>query len=191
MAGFRDRHFPSLGFVAVAVLLLVGLGAAFVYSGLYEIGADVPHSAAVSWTIEQLRDRAIAHHARNIAPPADLGDPKRIAAGAGLYSEMCSQCHLAPGMAKTEISQGLYPAPPELVGSTDLTPGQRFWIVKHGVKLTAMPAWGRTHDDVLIWDLAAFLGKLPSLSPAQYRALVKSAPQDHDEMMREMPPVAH
>jgi hypothetical protein len=50
-----------------------------------------------------------------------------------------------------------------------------------------MPAWGRTHSDDLIWDMVAFVRKLPSLSAEQYQALVKSAPADHDTMMRDMP----
>ena len=46
-----------------------------------------------------------------------------------------------------------------------------------------MAAWGRTHDDTLIWDMVALLRKLPALSPAQCHALVRSAPEDHDDMM--------
>jgi mono/diheme cytochrome c family protein len=58
--------------------------------------------------------------------------------------------------------------------------------VKHGIKATGMPAWGVTHDDELLWDVVAFLRKLPDLSPDQYQALVKSAPKTHEEMMQKM-----
>jgi mono/diheme cytochrome c family protein len=180
------RHLPSLAFVAIAGSALAGLSGAFVYAGLYNIGADAPHSRFVYWALENLRDRAIAHHAREIAVPPDLGDAKRIATGAGLYAEMCSGCHLAPGMERTEISQGLYPTAPELARESDLSPARQFWVIKHGVKLSAMPAWGRTHDDQLIWDMVAFLRKLPTLSAQQYEAAVKNAPADHDETMAEM-----
>ena len=143
--------------------------------------------APTYWLIEHLRDRSIAVRARGIKVPADLGDPKRIAVGAGLYADMCSGCHLAPGMEKTEISQGLYPSAPELSRGVDDSPAEEFWTIKHGVKLTAMAAWGRTHNDKLIWDMVAFIRQLPSLSPAQYQAAVKSAPADHAEMMKDMP----
>ena len=180
------RHLPSLAFVAVAALVLAGFAGAFVYAGLYNIGADAPHSRFVYGVLETLRDRAIAHHSRNVVAPPDLGDPQRVAIGAGLYAEMCSSCHLAPGMEKTEISQGLYPQAPELARASDLSPGEMFWTIKHGVKLSAMPAWGRTHNDTLIWDMVAFVRKLPTLTPAQYQAAIKSAPADHDETMKEM-----
>ena len=137
--------------------------------------------------IQNLRDRSIAVRARNIQVPADLNDPKRIATGAGLYTEMCSGCHLGPGLEKTEISQGLYPQAPELFRTLGHTPAQEFWMIKHGVKMTAMPAWGRTHSDDRMWDMVAFVRQLPSMSPEQYQAAIKSAPEDHDAMMRDMP----
>jgi hypothetical protein len=49
-----------------------------------------------------------------------------------------------------------------------------------------MPAWGVTHDDELLWDVVAFLRKLPELTADQYQTLVKSGPKSHDEMMHEM-----
>jgi len=96
---------------------------------------------------------------------------------------MCSLCHLAPGMKRTEISWGLYPRAPELRRGSNLTPAEEFWVVKHGLKMTGMPAWGVTHDDELLWDIVAFLRKLPELSADQYQTLVKNAPQTHEEMM--------
>jgi mono/diheme cytochrome c family protein len=180
------RHFPSWPFVGLAGVAIGALAGVFIYSGMYDIGADAPHTRPVYWLIETLRDRSIAVHARAVRAPADLSDPGRISKGAGLYADMCSGCHLAPGMEKTEISQGLYPSAPQLSRGAH-TPAQEFWIIKHGVKLTAMPAWGRTNSDELIWDMVAFIRKLPSLSPAQYQAIVKSEPEDHDAMMRDMP----
>ncbi|HEY8435285.1 MAG TPA: cytochrome c [Sphingomicrobium sp.] len=179
------RHLPSTAFVAVVLIVIAALAGAFVYTGVYNIAADAPHSGLVSGLLQELRERAIARGARDIPVPRDLGDPRRIAAGAGLYQEMCTGCHLGPGIEASELNQGLYPSAPDLA-RTDLPPAQQFWTIKHGVKLTAMPAWGKTHSDDLIWDMVAFIQKLPKMSPQQYKALVASAPQDHDEMMHAM-----
>ena len=46
-----------------------------------------------------------------------------------------------------------------------------------------MPAWGKTHSDDLIWDMVAFIRQMPKLSPDQYKKLVASAPESHEEMM--------
>jgi Cytochrome C oxidase, cbb3-type, subunit III len=152
------------------------------YAGIYNIAADVPHTQPVYWLLNTLRDRSIAVRATDIVVPHDLDDPKRIASSAGQYAEMCSGCHLAPGMKRTEISRGLYPRAPELRKSR-LTPAEQFWIVKHGVKMTGMPAWGVTHNDELCRSIPA---EAAELTPEQYQTLVKSTPKTHDEMMQEM-----
>ena len=181
------RHLPSALFLGLAALLIAAFAGAFVFAGVYNIGADAPHYRPVYMALEQLRDRAIAHHARNIIVPADLNSPTRISTGAGLYTEMCTGCHLGPGLEKTEMSQGLYPQAPELARGQDHSAAEQFWTIKHGIKLSAMPAWGRTHDDQLIWDMVAFVRALPKMSPDQYKAAIASAPADHDEMMKDMP----
>ncbi|QPI75769.1 c-type cytochrome [Sphingobium sp. Cam5-1] len=181
------KHFPSGPFIAVAALVGGALAGIVVYVGAYDIGADSPHTRPVYWLIEQLRDRSIAVRARNVGVPANLTDMKRLQSGAGLYTEMCSGCHLAPGLEKSEISQGLYPKAPELFREPQRSPREQFWIIKHGVKLTAMPAWGKTHSDELIWDMVAFVRQLPKMTPAQYQAALASAPEDHDAMMKDMP----
>lgn len=172
--------------LVAAVIIVAGAAWLTIYSGAYNIAADAPHTSPVLWILNTIRNRSITAHAVGITIPADLGDQKRIAAGAGLYNEMCSGCHLGPGLERTEISQGIYPRAPELSRGVDLTPQQEFWVIKHGIKLTGMAAWGPTHNDTLIWDMVAFLRKLPSLSPAQYQVAVKSAPEDHAEMMKDM-----
>ena len=173
------------GRVAGALLVLVCAIAVGVYAGLYNIAADVPHTRPIYWLFETAREYSVAARSRDIVVPNDLDDANRISKGAGQYAEMCRGCHLAPGMKRTEISRGLYPRAPELRHKTDLTPAEQFWIVKHGVKMTGMPAWGVTHDDDLLWDVVAFVRKLPELTPEQYETLVKNAPK-HEELMQQM-----
>jgi mono/diheme cytochrome c family protein len=180
----RSSAGKRLALVAAALLALLGGAAVGIYAGVYNIAADVPHTQPVYWLFETVRERSVAARARNIKAPDDLNDPKRISRGAGQYAEMCSVCHLAPGVKRTEMSRGLYPRAPELRRKTDLTLAEQFWIIKHGVKMTGMPAWGVTHRDGLLWDVVAFLRKLPELTPEQYEALVKSAPK-HGELMQE------
>ena len=88
-------------------------------------------------------------------------------------------CHGAPGQEPAEIAKGLWPETPDLKKAVpDWTPGELFWITKNGIKFTAMPAWGPTHDDDKIWDIVAFLERLPSVSPSEYQQLQASAPAE-------------
>ncbi|MDE2361150.1 MAG: c-type cytochrome [Hyphomicrobiales bacterium] len=171
--------------IAIFSLLAVAVACgAFIYSGVYGVAADDPHTKQVYWLLNIARERSVEARAASIEPPADLGDPKRLSVGAGLYAEMCAGCHLAPGMEKTEIAQGLYPAAPPLAQARKSVPGRDFWIIKHGIKMSGMAAWGKTHSDELVWNMVAFLRKLPYLSKSDYDALVRSAPADHDETMQ-------
>jgi mono/diheme cytochrome c family protein len=156
----------------------IALAALFVYSGVFDVAADVPHSALVYAVMEAVRDRSVAVRAKDIQVPP-LTEPKLIAEGAEHYDAMCVDCHLAPGVTQSEIRDGLYPQPPNLTERADVSSAEMFWIIKHGIKMSAMPAWGKTHDDQTIWGIVAFLQKLAELTPEQYQALVKPSDEAH------------
>lgn len=155
---------------------LAALGIASVaYVGLINVGADDPHWKPVHVFLNFVRERSIAVRARDIQVPA-LDDQTLITAGAGNYNAMCIGCHLAPGVEATELSQSLYPAPPNLaVEGAPADPAISFWIVKHGIKATGMPAWGKSMGDEYLWGLVAFLQQLPRLDAAGYKALVATS----------------
>jgi len=75
------------------------------------------------------------------------------------------------------------PKPPILAEGPAGDPREDFWIIKHGIKMTGMPAWGVTHSDEEIWNIVAVLQQLPRLSPAAYQALVAKAPGHHEHEM--------
>ncbi|WP_363928399.1 cytochrome c [Thiobacillus sp.] len=101
-------------------------------------------------------------HARRSAT-----DPEK---GAGQYDVMCTSCHLAPGMEDSELRPGLYPKPSNL-SDGEVDPRETFWVIKHGLKMSAIPAWGMSHDDATIWSMVAFMRKLPDMTPAQYKEI--------------------
>lgn len=170
--------------IAVLVVLMGGL--AFGHFGIFNVAADEPHWGLTSRFLEWGRERSIAARADDIEVP-DLENPDLLLSGGPDYNEMCTGCHLNPGAPDGELAQGLYPQPPNLSkpaehrhhSSLDADPkaaaARQFWIIKHGLKMTGMPAWGLTHDDARIWAMVAFLQKLPTLSPEQYQILTARA----------------
>lgn len=145
------------------------------YFGVVNVGADDPHFPAVHAFLTMARDRSIEVRSRDIEVP-NLDDQALIRAGAGNYNSMCIGCHLAPGVAETELSQSLYPAPPNLAKiGVDGNPSAAFWVIKHGIKATGMPAWGKSMGDEYIWGMVAFLNQLPTMDAKQYQTLVASS----------------
>jgi mono/diheme cytochrome c family protein len=173
----RKHHEFAITVVVVLTAIAIGLGL-FVWSGVYNIGADNHHFPITYKVMQTLRDRSIHLRSKDIAVP-NLGDEQLILKGAGQYAAMCTGCHLAPGMQDSEIRPGLYPQPPNL-SQVRVDPKDAFWVIKHGIKMSAMPAWGTSHDDATIWSMVAFLRKLPDLTPAQYKDIVAKAPPDED-----------
>jgi mono/diheme cytochrome c family protein len=158
----------------LVILLAASLAmlALLVYAGAFDVAADTPHSRFGYWLLETIRDRSLSARSGAIKVPP-LDDPTMIAEGAEHYAEMCTGCHLAPGARDSEIRPGLYPQPPDLTKPPPLAPARAFWVIKHGIKMTAMPAWGTTHSDAAIWNIVAFLQQLPAMTPDQYHLLIK------------------
>jgi hypothetical protein len=165
------------------ILAVVGIGAAatVVYSGIVDVAADEPHGELVYWLLEEARENSIEKAAQDIVVP-DLSDPELLLTGGVDYEFMCSSCHLKPDQSESDMSLGLYPAPPNLAVSNDNHEGhehgdaqqagrKNFWVIKHGIKASGMPAWGKTHDDQRIWAMVAFIKQLPTLTPEQYQVL--------------------
>lgn len=156
--------------------LLVGLGLAgglaIVYSGVFDVAASEPNLALEEWVLSTAMEHSVRRHARDLPVPDSLGDEERAREGFAAYEDMCQGCHGAPGVDPDVVGQGLNPSPPELDDAAhEWSPGELFWITKHGVKMTGMPAFGPTHDDEELWDLVAFLNRLPELSADDYRRM--------------------
>jgi mono/diheme cytochrome c family protein len=161
----------TIGLTVAGTLAVLAIGgAAFVGSGVYNIGADDHHTKIVLALIEQLRERSIAARSNSI-DAHDVNDPARIAAGARHYAALCVGCHLAPGITQSDVRAGLYPHPPNLAQEEPQQAQRAFWIIRHGIKMSAMPAWGKTLDDADIWDMVAFIRKMPDMSSETYQEL--------------------
>jgi mono/diheme cytochrome c family protein len=167
-------------FVLLVVAAVAGL--VTLYSGIIDVGATNPHNAFTQWLLSAAMDSSVRAHAKGVeAPP--LEDPQLVVNGFRHYREMCVDCHLAPGITSSEIRKGLMPEAPALQEVVEeWTPAELFWVVKHGVKMTGMPAWGPTHSDEEIWAIVAFLEKLPHMSAQQYEDMDRTAgPGEGDE----------
>ncbi len=161
--------------LVVLAILGVAVAAAVVWSGVYNVGADDPHWSATHRVLEVARKRSIAVRAEEIAVP-DLSDTALIRSGAGNYHAMCVTCHLSPDLGETELSIGLYPRPPSWDALGDLDPRASFWVLKHGIKASGMPAWGKSMDDRYLWGMVAFMQQFPTMTAEQYSAQVAASP---------------
>jgi mono/diheme cytochrome c family protein len=175
-----------IGTVVVMLVLLVAGALAFIYSGVYDVAATSKDSALVRWALHTTMERSVERRVSQVQMPANLSlsDPRVLDIGFEHYNEMCTVCHGAPGIQPEEAHYGLNPTPPDLIKhARDMSPRELFWIIKHGVKMTGMPAWGPTHSDDKIWAMVAFVKRLPDMTPADYHAMqerLAGAAHDND-----------
>jgi mono/diheme cytochrome c family protein len=153
-----------VGTLLIAFLVMLIL----VYTGAYNVSAAVGHSAFGRWALETMMRNSVQARAEAEAPPFT---PAMVEAGAGDYKAMCQHCHGGPGVQRAEWSKGMVPKPPTLAhAATRWSPGEIHWIVRNGVKMTAMPAFGPTHDEQAIWNITAFVKQLPAMTAEEYAA---------------------
>lgn len=158
----------------IGAALVVIIGAAFVALGGYNVAADETHWKLTSSLMQMVRERSIAVRSAGIVVPP-LNDEAQIRTGAGNYDAMCAGCHLRPGEENSELHAGLYPQPPDLTRHGVHDSAAAFWVIKHGIKMSGMPAWGSHMEDEYIWGLVAFMKQLPGMSAAAYRDLVEAS----------------
>ena len=133
------------GFILGIIVTLVCLAAgAYIYfAGGY---APVATAAQAMPFEKTLANKALAAHVEKEAPknPPFQPDEAAYVAGANVYKMNCAVCHGLPGAPPTPIAQGEYPKPPQLFkghGVTDDPPGETYWKVANGIRLTGMPAF--------------------------------------------------
>ena len=162
------------------VVIAIVVGLVVMFSGIVDVGATNPHNALTQFVLSTTMDNSVRHHAKDIKVPP-LDNPDMVMDGFRHYREMCVGCHLAPGIRSSEIRKGLMPEPPKLQEAVDeWKPNELFRVIKNGVKMTGMPAWGPTHSDKKIWAIVAFLEKLPHMTAAQYQEMDKMAGPDEE-----------
>lgn len=87
---------------------------------------------------------------------------------AHLYREHCAICHGVMDNEKTPTGKGMYPPPPQLLkgkGVSDDPPGETYWKVDQGIRLTGMPAYGPSLSKKELWQISLMLAASDKLSP--------------------------
>jgi mono/diheme cytochrome c family protein len=162
--------------IIMFIVLLMAAAALFIYSGTFDVAATSPHSSLMTWVMATTRENAISRDAQGIkAPP--LNTPAMADRGFDHYQEHCEVCHGAPGNYPTELGEGMNPAPPKLWEvARRRTPAELFWVIKNGIKMTGMPA-NTDHTDSELWDIVAFVKKLPGMTPQAYTKMKQASEQ--------------
>lgn len=171
---------PIIAFAAV--LSVVGL--LVMVTGIVPVKASSGHWEITKWLLNFSKARSVSTHSIGISVPSNLDDRSRIMKGAGHFETGCAFCHGSPVWSTPRIPQSMTPMPPHLPDRIPRrTPEELFYLTRHGVKFTGMPAFPSQQRDDEVWDIVAFLLALPDLDESDYRNLVfgDEAPENAPE----------
>jgi mono/diheme cytochrome c family protein len=167
-----SRRFLAGWLAGLATVGLAGgvFAAGVLWGGWYDTGADNPHLPIVAWAVHStmtssVRMRAGANRVSPMSPPD-------LVAGARLYEAHCIDCHGGPGVARSAWVAAMLPTPPYLIGAArQWSRPQLDRLVRDGVKMTGMPAWGEVLPDRDIVRLVDFIEAMPQLDSGQFARL--------------------
>lgn len=159
-----------LAAVLVVMVILGGTTAAVVSLGLYNVAATSTHSGPVRALIATTRTRSVETRADEIPVPP-LED-EQVVTGARLFATLCADCHGTPMEAPRPYARHMNPAPPNLADhAAHLNEAQTYWIIRHGLRMTGMPAFGPVLDENQLWSVTAFVTRLPGMSTRAFEDL--------------------
>lgn len=143
--------------------------------GVLPAGADNVPPPPEEWAAKTSLHATIARETKDLANPVATSD-ETLLAGIKSYGQNCAVCHGAADAKASTLAKGFYIKSPQLAkdGVEDDPEATTFWKLKHGIRFTAMPAFGGNLSDDDLWKIAVFLkhmDKLPSAADAAWKAL--------------------
>jgi mono/diheme cytochrome c family protein len=146
------------------VFIAVALAAVLLIAGFTQIRLDAIQEPGrlETYLATRAKEILIDRSSRDGIPPAPADFQTNIEEGDKLYATECGMCHGSDGRTATDAGRWMYPR------ASDLTapPVQRysdrelFWIIKNGIRLSGMPAFGRVESDQHIWNLVRYVRTL-------------------------------
>jgi mono/diheme cytochrome c family protein len=148
----------------IIVFAIIGAGAVAAVVGFNRIKLDALHEPGPVETFlaTNVKKILIARSSRQGIPPAPTDLKASIKEGESVYGTDCSMCHGMDGHSPTDNGRWMYPRAADLTSPTiqQYSDRELFWIVKNGIRLSGMPAFGRVESDEHIWDLVHYVKTL-------------------------------
>jgi mono/diheme cytochrome c family protein len=180
----------TIGKLAVTIVVIVAVAAAITFAMLLRHGISARDAPTTTEVViaRSLRHLAVPSSAKTARNPLPL-TAEAIAEARAHFADHCAGCHANDGSGQTEMGQSFYPKSPDmrLPETQQLSDGEIFFIIKHGVRLTAMPAWGDPggRDDAETWKLVHFIRHLPKSTPAEIEMMKGMNPVSRSELQQQ------
>jgi len=166
-----------LGFILILIVVAGAMGAVLA-TGRWNVAASRERQL-IDRVADRVKMRSVSRHAASLTLPAAAPDAVRT--GMDHFATNCLPCHGTRGVAAWEFHEGMNPEPPriDVRRVQRFTDAELFWIIKNGIAMTGMPAFGASHNDNEIRSLVAFVRHTPELTDAERQELRQHLPPGH------------
>lgn len=180
----------------VAVLVCASVGAAVLLATVVGVAqvvrSGVSAQAQPTWleaTVARIiRDWSVPSVQRRTSNPIEAS-PDVLASGRRHFADHCASCHANDGSGDTPLGRGLFPRAPDMraAATQQLTDGQVFYFIEHGIRLTGMPAFGSgtQESERASWELVHFIRHLPSITDEELEEMRQLNPRSPAEWRAE------
>ena len=161
--------------LGVVVTLIVAVVTVYIVShfGFIDMRADQQPSRLETSLAGRAMDASTERHAPEVKNPVEPTDAN-LQEGMKIYIKYCAQCHGDPATPLSALGKAEYPPAPQFLSHpADMPENQNFYIIEHGVRLTAMPGWAGVLNQDQAWKVTGFLNhmdKLPSAVEKEWKA---------------------
>jgi mono/diheme cytochrome c family protein len=161
------------------MILILALGLFFAMTGFVNMRAGNPPSRLETVVAGRSMDASVARAAPKVANPV-TADESNLVAGARLYRDHCALCHGDPANPKSTLADSLNPPAPQFMNDMpDMPENHKFYILQHGIRWTAMPAWKSVLSEQQTWQLVTFLSHMNNLPPGAKQVFLETPPPTH------------
>jgi len=140
-------------------------------------------TSAPPMPFEKMFARMAMHARQNKEVPKTVpiaADEASLLAGAQVYKEQCAVCHGLPAKTQSAIASGMFPKPPKLMegtGVTDDPPGETYWKVSGGIRMTGMPGFEKTLSTTQMWQVSLLCANADKIPGSVKQTLTTVAPE--------------
>jgi thiosulfate dehydrogenase len=165
------------GLLLGLIIVPIGIWIYLQYGNVPVATADSPFPFEANLVHRPLRLRISRELSKNVPIEAS---PTNLEIGAHIYRQQCANCHGLYGIPST-FAPGMFPKAPQLwephgkgvVGVSDDPPGETYWKVANGIRLTGMPAYKKILNDTQIWQVSLLLANADKPLPPNVFTLLK------------------
>lgn len=175
--------------ISAVLATVIAVVAGFVFVKSTGLSARAAPGSIETAIARRLRGWAVPSHYRALRNPV-LRNDESVRNGLEHFADHCASCHANDGSGDTEMGKGLFPPAPDMrrPATQELTDGELFYVIEHGVRFTGMPAWGTgtIGGEEASWHLVHFIRHLPTLTPDELEEMKAMNPRPPEEIRQEI-----